>query len=291
LKVGAIERIFYELYLSWRFVKGDLSATIVPTTLFTIAAWHSQAGSFQELVAALGWGLLYFWLYVFTFCLSNQLEGIDEDRLNKPSRPLVTGLVSPYGAFVRWAFLMPVFTLLGWWLGVVEWTVLWQAALVLHNFCGWAKHWFGKHLLMGVGIVAGLAPAWELVAPLTPSAWRWIVFLASIILPLIAAQDLRDIAGDRANGRKTFPIVFGEVPTRVMLSVSFALLPLAVHWMLLAPAISIWSMIVCNLVLTSLSLWIATRIMLCRSCQADHRSYTLFTYWYCCVMLSAIVIL
>jgi 4-hydroxybenzoate polyprenyltransferase len=283
--------IRYEIVLSWQFIKNDISATIVPTTLFMIAAWNSSGGSVYDLATALGNGLIYFWLYVLTFCLSNQLVGIDEDRINKPNRPLVIGMVSYRGALLRWVAMMLLFSLLGWWLGLLRWALLWQAAIVLHNFGGWSKHWFGKHTLMGVGIVAGLAPAWELVLPLTAQAWRWILFFACAILPLIATQDLRDTCGDRAIGRRTFPIVFGEGPTRIMLSLGFMLLPIAMHTLLMRQLSDTWHTQLCSAILAGLSLLIAARLLLYRSCAADQRTYTLFTYWYCAGMFSAIVML
>jgi 4-hydroxybenzoate polyprenyltransferase len=144
---------------------------------------------------------------------------------------------------------------------------------------------------MAIGVIAGLAPAWELVAPLTPDAWRWIIFLACVILPLIATQDLRDTAGDRAIGRRTFPIVFGELPTRIILCCCFTLLPVVVYVSLMLPARNSWGAMLCTIVLTILSLSIAARIVLCRSRQADHCTYTLFTYWYCCIMASAVIVL
>lgn len=286
-----LDRIRYELALSWLVIKSDISATLVPTFLFTVAAWSSGAGSLYDLAVALGSGLIYFWLYVLTFCLSNQLVGVDEDRINKPYRPLVVGLVSYRGALLRWGWLMLLFSVVGWWLGVLEWALLWQAASMLHNFGGWARHWFGKHLVMGIGVVAGLAPAWELAEPLTADAWRWIVFLACVILPLIATQDLRDTAGDRAIGRRTFPIVFGERATRLMLGVGFALLPVAVAWVLITPSMLNWQTLLCNAGLTGLSLLIAARVLLYHTRRADQHTYKLFTYWYCCVMASSIVML
>jgi 4-hydroxybenzoate polyprenyltransferase len=285
------ERIRYELLLSWRFIQSDISATIVPTFLFMIAAWDSSAGSGYDLGVALVSGLIYFWLYAFVFCLSNQLVGVNEDRINKPYRPLVTGMVSYRGALLRWALMMLAFSILGWWLGLLHWVLLWQITIVLHNFGGWSKHWFGKHLLMGIGVVAELAPAWELVTPLTEDAGRWILFFACALLPLIATQDLRDIGGDHAIGRKTFPIVFGERPTRIMLSVCFVLLPIALHTLLMDHTSGFWHVFLCTIGLSGISLWIAARLLLYRTHQADQRTYMLFTYWYCCGMLSAIVVL
>jgi 4-hydroxybenzoate polyprenyltransferase len=280
-----------EFSLSLKFIAGDLSSTVVPASLFIAAAWHSQDLPMGVLARSFTYGVLYFWLYAYVFCLSNQLTGIEEDRINKPHRPLVVGAVSIRGAQWRWIAVMGAFTIVGWLLGVLPWAVLWQIVLILHNFGGWARRWYGKNLAMSLGIVAQLAAAWQLVGPLTPMAWRWIVFIAAAVFVLISIQDLRDLEGDRREGRRTFPVVFGEQRTRWFLAASFALLPIGVHSWLLLPLGLTPAVLACDLLHAILSLVIAARVLVCRSPQADHQTYLLFTYWYCLVLGSAIVVM
>lgn len=133
-----------EIILHWRFNRYDISATVIPGLLFLLAAWHSDQLNWSTLPNLIFWGAIYFWLYCICFCISNQLAGEAEDRLNKPDRPLVQGLVSRQGAFIRWVIAMGLFSLLGWWLGVLEWTLLWQVTLTLHNFGHFARHYWLK---------------------------------------------------------------------------------------------------------------------------------------------------
>jgi methyl-accepting chemotaxis protein len=116
---------------------------------------------------------------------------------------------------------MILYTLTGWLLGVLLWTILWQITISLHNLAGWSKHWITKNLSMSLGVIAMLAAAWELVAPLSLHAIRWILLLACVMYLLFSLQDLRDMSGDRRVGRKTFPLVFGEQKTRWFLSTGF----------------------------------------------------------------------
>lgn len=283
--------VIHEITLSWHFIAGDLSSTIVPALLFLGAAWNSQTVSTGELVRAVAYGLVYFWLYIYVFCLSNQLAGIEEDRVNKPHRPLVTGAVSYRGAQERWRLLMLIFAWVGSLLNVLHWTLLWQLVLVLHNFGGWSKRWYTKNLVMSLGVIAQLGAAWELVQPLTPLAWQWILVIAGVVFLLISVQDLRDLDGDRRIGRRTFPLVFGENQTRFFLAACFALLPVVVHRWLMQPAGLSWILIVCDLALAALSLGISARLLRYRTARADHQTYLLFTYWYCLVLLSAMVAL
>lgn len=284
-------RVLWEGRITWGFLRYDVSSAIVPAILFTVAAWTHQGGSSRGLLGVLGRGALYFCLYLYTFCLANQLTGIEEDRLNKPDRPIVSGLVTQEGARVRWWLGMLAFTLAGGVLGVLRWALLWEAVVVAHNQGGVAKHWFAKNLCMAVGIVAQLAAAWSLVAPIPPVVWRWSLSLAAVIFFLVPLQDLRDLEGDRAMGRRTFPMVFGEAIARPALAIGFALLPIVVHVALLAPVGWTPRTAACELGLGLMSALISARILLLRSRRADHRTYLLFTFWYCLVLASAIVVL
>ncbi len=284
--------IMRELKLSWQFIAGDVSSAIVPALVFMIAACVDRHLNFNEIAQILGCGLIYFWLYLWSFCLSNQFNGIHEDRLNKSSRPIVAGVVSYTGTQLRWIVVMFFFPLLGWYFGVLEWALLWQIVIVLHNIVGLSRHWIGKNFLMSVGIVAQLAAAWQIVSPITPIAWWWILVLAGIIFPLVSVQDLRDISGDRVNFRKTFPIVFGEELTRSLLYFFFIFIPLLLHYALMVTAaarthnVGNW-----ELGIAAFSIYIAFRIILLRTPIADHHTYLLFTYWYCLVTVSSIFLI
>jgi 4-hydroxybenzoate polyprenyltransferase len=281
----------HEITLSWTFIAGDISSTIIPATLFLTAAWHSQPASLGAWLQAAARGLVYFWLYIYTFCLSNQIAGIEEDRINKPHRPIVRGAVSLKGARLRWLGSMVAFNVVGWLFGVWPWALLWQVVAVLHNFGGCAKHWFGKHLIMAIGIVAELGAAWELVRPMTPLAWHWILTIAAAIFVLVATQDLRDMDGDRQIGRRTIPLVFGERAARIGLAGGFALMPPVIHFWLIMPSGMTTGALLCDALLAAMSLLISWRLLARRSRQADHRTYLLFTYWYCMLLFSAIVVM
>lgn len=283
------QSVVREAHLSWQFIGGDFSTMTVSGLIFMVAAWNNDP-SRMSFWSALGRDLLYFWLYAVSFCLANQIVGVDEDRLNKPHRPLVTGAVSYRGAIVRWAASMLLFSLVAWWFGVLEWASLWQVSIILYNFGVWAKHWATKNLIMGVGTVAQLAAAWQIVTPITPLVWRWILLIAFVVIPLVSIQDLRDLEGDIATGRNTFPIAFGETPSRIILCAGFILLPLAIHFALMIPAGNTWNVILWDIGLAIISWSVAARVVFYRSPHADHHTYMLFTYWYCAVLGSAIAI-
>ncbi|BAY13637.1 UbiA family prenyltransferase [Calothrix sp. NIES-2098] len=290
LLIRIYQSLLKEVALMWQFIRRDYSSGLLPGLLFLIAAWKVNLLPLNGLPLQIGRGIIYFWLYILSFCIANQMVGIEEDKINKPNRPLVTGVVSVHGAFVRWVLSMILFSLVGWWFGVLEWALLWQVCIIMNNFGSWDKHWITKNIIMGVGTVAQLAAAYQLVAPLSSVAWRWILMLGGVWLTISAVQDLRDIEGDRAIGRNTLPIAFGETASRAILSLGFALLPFATHLLLMMPIATTVEVLLYDIGLAVLSLIVAVRIVFYRSSQADHRTYMLFTYWFCLTLASAIFI-
>ncbi|MBN2003943.1 MAG: UbiA family prenyltransferase [Anaerolineae bacterium] len=280
-----------ELYLWFQIVKYDLAASTIPAVIFTLAVWYTYSGIWTELPLTFLKGLVYFSFYIFTFCLSNQLAGVDEDRLNKPDRPFVRQMITHRGGRIRLIVSMLLYTAIGAWFGILWWTLLWQVVTILHNRFGWAKHWFTKNLAMFLGTLAQLAAAWELTIPLNAEGWRWVLTIALGVFFLVGLQDLRDVAGDKKSDRLTLPIAYGMLPVRIALAIGFTAQVFVVHKLLVVPAglsISNW---LCDFVLGVSSLHIAYRILLHHTPKADHDTYMLYNYWYCLVLACAFVLL
>ncbi|MBG1270192.1 UbiA family prenyltransferase [Nostoc sp. WHI] len=281
------QRVVREAQIFWHTTKRDLTASIVPALLFMIAAWSVNSGSFGDLFIYMGRGVLFFAFYIYTFCLSNQLRGLEEDRINKPDRPLASGAISYEGAQIRYSICLVLYSLIGWWFGALEWALLWQVGTILHNECKWDKNLYGKNFIMGLGTLAQLAGAWQMVTPITQDAWRWIIVIAIAIMPLMPLQDLRDMEGDRLMNRKTFPLVYGETATRVLICVGFALfLPLTVHFTMMVPIGLSWATTQWEIAMGVVCWIIAARVVFYRSPKADNLTYALFPLWYCIALIS-----
>lgn len=286
-RVGVLANgLLRELHICWLFSAGDLTATVVPATTFAVAAWASKHAGVASLPRILAECLIYFWLYIYTFNLSNQLTGIEEDRRNKPHRPLVVGLVTPLGAKWRLVWATAAFLALGAVLQVLEWTVLWIVAWVFHNLLGGARALWGKNAAMVAGTIAQLAAAWQIVTPLTPAAWTWITAIAIPLSLLVSLQDLRDVDGDMAVGRRTAAVVFGEMVCRRFFAAAFTVYPIAMHFLIYRNAPGAAALL--GVVAALLSFVIAYRVLRRRDRRADHTTYLLYTYWYCLTLASSI---
>ncbi|UNO38800.1 UbiA family prenyltransferase [Streptomyces sp. MST-110588] len=283
-----LQTLWREIRLSWLFIRVDRWTTVFPATCFVMAATVHARLSAGETVVTVAAGALYFWLFVYEHTLANQLVGVEEDRINKPHRPLVTGRSTIRGARMRLAVVRIAFPAYGYCLGVLKWALMWQILSLLQHEYGWGRHWLGRNLYAGIGVVAQLAAAWEIVTVLTPDAWRWIVTLTITVTFLMSVQDLRDINGDRAVRRSTMPLVFGETRTRVFLCAGFAVGPWAIHHFLMAPTGPHWWVIATDVVLGGLSLLLAARVVLLRGPGHDQRSYRLVEQWYTLALAASI---
>ncbi|MFF0488391.1 UbiA family prenyltransferase [Nocardia sp. NPDC004068] len=275
-----------EALVCWSFTWGDLTATVIPATTFALAAWAHSGRSAAALPGIVLSCLIYFWLYIYTFNLSNQLTGIEEDRHNKPHRPLVSGLIDERGARWRLFAVTTVFLAAGLALGVVEWTLMWVGAWIFHDQLGGARRWWGKNAAMVAGTVAQLAAAWRIVMPLDASAWTWIAAIAVPLGVLVSLQDLRDVTGDLAAGRRTAVVVLGDRNARWLFGIAFAGYPVALDVLLYRHAGLAAQLL--GGIAAAMSLTISWRVLRLRDRHADNITYVLYTCWYCVTLASAI---
>jgi 4-hydroxybenzoate polyprenyltransferase len=280
---GILGPIRRELALSWGFIRRDLTSAVAPGLLFAIAARRAVGPSTALAhLAAFGRAVLYFWLFLYAFCLLNQIVGVDEDRVNKPDRPIPSGAVSLAGARVRFVIALAALLAVGQWLGVLAWAAAWALLILLADLGGWARHWLTKNVgVVGIGALVQLAAAWRLAAPGVAMPWRTIFVLSGLLGVSMCIQDFRDIAGDRATGRRTLPIALGENPARWVSAAWFVIMPALLHVGLMAPLHAGVAGLAGDVVMTALSLSIAVRLVRLRTPAADHRTYLLLPLLYC----------
>lgn len=284
-------RLIRELYIGWRFMQNDIWAGVIPGLSFTVVALRQAPGTALGVTGTLLGSLLYFCLYLYGHTLANQLVGIEEDRINKPERPLPSGLVSAAGVAWRLAIVTALFLGLGACLGVLRWAALWAVTYLLLDFYG-HRHWFFKNSLpMSIGATAMLCAAWEMVLPMSRTGWHAVLTISGFVALTSPIQDFRDIAGDRVMGRKTLPISLRERPARVLVSLALlGWLPVAFA-LLMRPAFTTISGAVFAAALVLLESVVAVRLLYRRGPDADHRTYRWYEYLYCLYVVSALAFL
>ncbi len=169
----------------------------------------------------------------------NQLFDLEQDRINKPDRPLPAGELSARSAWLLTVLLYLAALVMAWFVEVGAGRECF-VIVVLTVFLTWAYsgppfRWrrFGWRANLTVAIPRGLllkVAGWSSVAPVfsDPEPWclGFVFFL--FLLGATTTKDYADIAGDRAAGVNNLPIRLG-VRGALRATAPFFVLP----WLLL----------------------------------------------------------
>lgn len=297
----AMKAISHELYVAWQFINNDIWDTILPSLMIFFTGWIYQGRSWSELPLPFLTSLSYAVLYIYTFCMGNQLDGVEEDRINKPYRPLVTGLVTMRETYVRFYVYNILYAFYGLMLGTFWYSLAWIVVSWYLNLGGGSNHWITKNLVgMTLGTFILFNVQWQIALPhgqTIPTNLQVYFFLmsawAGLALPI---QDLRDMEGDLKGGRKTLPIAVGDRKARRLLFV---------HYLLFLPAVFLGAMLTMESLqrvfsdLTCLIIFViqlivhwtvAIRLLLYHSPESDHKTYHIYVLLFVAAIPMACII-
>ena len=241
---------------------------------------HPAPNSIQQACTRLPLTLLWVWASLLPSVIGNQRStgAIQEDRLNKPWRPLPTGRLSPLAAkkLMLVAYASAVLASTAWLGGLPQCLALMALARFYNDMGGGDRNFLVKNLVNACGYTAFASGAAVVAAgpeqlPLTNKAWWWFVFVAVVVLTTVHVQDLEDKIGDRARGRWTAPLVLGDGAARWSVAV-----PVLVH-SFAGPCF--WGMCWHNLAISVLGISVACRVLRSRSMKADKRTFQLWNVW------------
>ncbi|HVI47204.1 MAG TPA: UbiA family prenyltransferase [Chitinophaga sp.] len=278
-----------EVRIIFMFIENDIWDTIIPCLLTFIAAFVYNHKPLAEFPLALLSSIIYAILYILTFCVCNQLEGVEEDRVNKPYRPLVTGLLTVTAARKRNIIYNILFLLAALWLKVFWFAVGWQVITLMLCRWGFSNHWYLKNVFcITLGTIMLLGAMWSIISPINREVWNFIGLLslwAGLGLPL---QDLRDVEGDRLMNRKTLPLAIGDTNSRMLLSAHLSALSPIIYTCVLVTQSAGLADVMRNKLLVTMALlqvlwhWsIALRLWLYRTPREDDTTYHWFVYLFC----------
>lgn len=149
--------------------------------------------------------------YGFEIC--QQMMSVEEDRQNKPSRPIPAGMMSVQAANRRCALSWVLFPL-----ALMATCSIRASGWLVYSFA-WAyfcyiwpgpRHWFFKNLFTAVYQVIFVRLVDSLMVLHTPYSGSKAILdvtYATWILSTIHIQDFHDVEGDRKFGRRTLPVV------------------------------------------------------------------------------------
>ena len=197
-----------------------------PQVLFGTVAARGEA--IHLIVARTIW----VWFNLLQVDVANQSLHPEEDKINKPWRPIPDGRIQQtHARALRW-FLLPACLALSVLFRVPAAGAILTVANLCYHELGFDSHWFTKNLCNAVGyscfnagsslVMAGtcslfspcslrfadLSPTRLLASPLNAKFISIQVVNALLFLTTIHAQDFQDVEGDRASGRVSLPIAY-----------------------------------------------------------------------------------
>jgi (R)-axinyssene synthase len=277
--------VIFEIAMAWRITANDYLASTIPFFCLATSTWLVSRRRIADLPTVLVEIGAYGLLFIYAFCVVNQLTSVVEDRMNKPWRPLAAALVSRQWMIKHAFFANTLFIAIGVFLGAPWPTLAWTALIALENFTGFQRHWLTRNVLwISAGTAVMLTATYQIVVPAITPPWSWIL-LTSIMAGIgCNAQDMRDIRGDQLVNRRTLPIAWGETRARACLAIVLFAIP-AIQYLL-----TDWqtrtAVLMPILTLSTGCIWIsAVRLLALRGPRRDHTSYQIFCCWYCATLL------
>lgn len=182
--------------------------------------------------------ILWNWANLLLFDVANQRlpQSILEDTVNKPWRPLPSKRLTDDEARRMLLVLVPIVFLLSTYLGGLFESMAMMLLTWMYNDLGGAdESYIIRNLINACGFVCYSSGATIIAAgygqnELNRDAYVWLAVVGAIVFSTLQMQDMADMEGDAARGRRTLPLVHGEKFARWSIA-----LPVAV-WSLVCPA-------------------------------------------------------
>ncbi|KAI1776444.1 UbiA prenyltransferase family-domain-containing protein [Hypoxylon cercidicola] len=256
-----------------------------------------------RVLARLGLVILFNWSNMFIFDLANQRlpESVAEDALastwndffigplefqNKPWRPVPSGLITSDQIRRTMLYLIPLVVALNHFaLGVgVESLVIMALTWLYNDLRGGDENYitrngliaaaFGIHNTGSVKVAVGtdVTRGGGMFFGLSPEGVTWAAMVSVAIFTTMHVQDLQDVEGDRARGRRSAPIIMGDRPARWSVAVPMFVWPVAGAWFwgaglaLASPQIALGTLV-------------AVRCLWYSGLQADKLTWRLWCLW------------
>jgi 4-hydroxybenzoate polyprenyltransferase len=273
-------------YAYWLFMKNDVFSTNMPFVVLA-SVLNSKCDDEQLLVPLILFTIWpYYTLYNLVFTIGNQITGIEEDRINKPFRPLPAGVVTSNESWGMMAFCSLAFTLLASHHNVVEYAVVWQLVGFWYNFLGGDQHWFTKNcVFITLAILCATTPCWIMMNKDIP--WEWNVSVSVWGGFLFLLQDERDVLGDKAAGRNTLATEWGQTGRYLQAALFGLFSPVFGHLVKLLGSVEDTALFsVMHWMCIVVHLFIAHQLVLPAEEKRDRKSYVLLTILYVYLMFT-----
>lgn len=192
--------VLFHLKTAYLFVRSDIKTILFPVSGFAFMAskdiWTTRS------ILVLVWVLTH----LFLIDIDNQSLSVDEDKLNKPWRPLPSGRVTISTAKFLSKTLNAICLLVSCLLGGRELmipTVVFCGLVYSYDHLLLNSHYIWKNIINGLGYAVLETGATTVLIgslPRKPNMILALVLSWAIICTTVHVQDLADIEGDQKNG-------------------------------------------------------------------------------------------
>ncbi|KAI9722765.1 MAG: hypothetical protein M1828_004461 [Chrysothrix sp. TS-e1954] len=290
MQVLGLHSILYQVVvILWLFTYSDIKTILIPKIAFGLVTYlcgpvltSNQQPTAKYALARLPNLVVWIWIHLLYCNLSNQRqpEAIEEDRVNKPWRPLPSGRISK----LQTNRLLIVVTLssiaTSYFCGGLEQSIIlivggWsydKLGSSDSNFAVRNLHNAGGFLIFASGAANVACECPGSAIKFNDSFYQWLATIAFIVFTTVQTQDLEDQAGDSVRNRATIPLVLGDSLARWTVAIP------VVCWSLFCPFF--WRMsLIGSLLPTGIGTTIAARVLSLRSVNEDKKTWRLWCAW------------
>lgn len=214
----------YHLYTIWLFTRSDLKTIVIPKSIFGILGAMrgsplTSQGCGQDCGPSPTWSVisrtplvvLWVWVVLLPFNIDNQRRAaaIEEDRINRPWRPLPAKRLSPREATRLEVVLHAVAVMYSWTVGGLRQSLTGIFLGWLYNGLGGAdRNCIVKNAVNALGYLTFSMGALSVAsgAALSECGVRWFWMIGAVVFTTVQMQDLPDMDGDATRGRRTVPL-------------------------------------------------------------------------------------
>ncbi|KAK3503315.1 UbiA prenyltransferase family-domain-containing protein [Neurospora crassa] len=278
----------------WTFTKNDLFTFSLQCVFFGVALSFAKDArtapdppTLKQALSRLPGSCLFQFMSQLLVNLDNQREpaSVIEDSINKPWRPIPSGMITPDQTRRLLLCLVPIYMALGYALGVWNIALLIVIAVFIYNDLGGSDELVVRDIVLGISyIIYQMGPlrialgsgeyradmAGDLVSP---RGYAWAAMSGLLVVTTVPIQDIKDQEGDRQRAnRKTMPLIIGDAATRYYLAVTIPFWAVVgtVFW-----GTPVWYAVP----LVAYGLYISWRLLVKRNLVDDEASWRNWTRW------------
>lgn len=282
-----------EIAVSARLLADNVWGVTVPAIVFAITSSHvsqSEQGAEIRLVLAILWAFLM----TYAFDTANQAVGVDEDRINKPWRPIPRGIATPVGMWWRSYLSSALFIGIAFTGGLpaVGASILYVAFIVFVNCLASQRYYrFWKPVVMYISVVCQIVGSWAIAGPFHQEVFYVAVICACVFGIPSPIEDARDAEGDRKQGRVTFATLYGPGPIGTYFAITISCVPLLGalvlwqnHAFFVWPLVLLATVCLMSVIAAVVTLRARTNTAYRRAFQLCSLVHVVFSVFYCAIL-------